>query len=496
MHCSKPRSNIASAVLQIFVMMFCAFQMARAQSIQQFTGRVTDSSGAVISDAIVTVHNQATDESFRVPTTHAGDYTVPYLKPGIYAITAEAAGFEKKSKTDITLNVDQTSTINFALQVGSQAVTVTVSASAQQIEFSKADRGEIIDAERIQEMPLNGRNPLNLFGLSPGTLNTENPIYPRPFDNTNEHLYANGAATMVAVNIDGVTNDNEHGLNGYVPAVDSLQEFKVVLNPYDASYGRAGSGAIDLALKSGTNTLHGDVYEYVRRAWLDASTWQNNYNNIAKPVHTRDQYGFELDGPLIVPRIYNGNDKTFFLIQYEQMNESLPSASGTVTSIPDPAWLTGDFSNATYFNSQTHSLQPLLIYDPLSPLQSVVDPVDGKTKTAHSLFPGNKIPAGRIDPVGQAIAQLYSGIAPNVSAGVGFAPYQNNHYWLVVENDIWRNALVKIDQNIGANDKLTARWGAQGRWASENLTGIPLSSPASYPDNTTQPKFQTGALEW
>lgn len=234
----------------------------------------------------------------------------------------------------------------------------------------------------------------------------------------------------------------------------------------------------------------------LRRAWLDANTWQNNYNTITKPVHKRDQYGFELDGPLIIPRIHSGNNKTFFLIQYEQMNEILPSASATVTSIPDPAWLTGDFSNATYFNSQTKSLQPLLIYDPLSPLQFVVDPVDGKTKTAHSLFPGNKIPAGRIDPVGQAIAQLYSGIAPNVSAGVGFAPYQNDHYWLVVENDIWRNALVKIDQNIGAYDKLTARWGAQARWATENLTGIPLSSPASYPDNTTQPKFQTGAIEW
>jgi TonB dependent receptor len=301
---------------------------------------------------------------------------------------------------------------------------------------------------------------------------------------------------MVAVNIDGVTDDNEHGLNGYVPAVDSVQEFKVVLNPYDASYGRAGSAAIDLALKSGTNTLHGDVYEYARRAWLDANTWQNSYNKIAKPVHKRDQFGFEMDGSLVIPRIYNGNNKTFFLIQYEQMKESLPSASGTITSIPDPAWLTGDFSNATYFNSQTHSLQPLLIYDPLSPLQSVVDPFDGKTKTAHSLFPGNKIPAGRIDPVGQAIAQLYLGIAPNVSAGVGFAPYQNNHYWLVVEDDIWRNALVKIDHNIGANDKFTARWGAQARRATENLTGIPLSNPASYPDNTTQPKFQTGAIEW
>ena len=211
--------------------------------------------------------------------------------------------------------------------------TVTVDSSGSQIELAKADRGEIIDSERVQEMPTDGRNVLELFQLSPGTINNHNPQFTRPQDNVSGDLYVNGGAVVsapVQQNLDGATNDNAAGFVGYTPPLDSVAEFKVVLNPYDASYGRAGGGAIDISLKSGTNRLHGDMYDYIRRPFLDAQSYQYDYNvsqGAAGQIptrHKRDQFGLELDGPVYIPHVYNGREKTFFLIQWEQAYENLP----------------------------------------------------------------------------------------------------------------------------------------------------------------------------
>jgi len=466
-----------------------------AQSTQQFTGHTSDESGAAIPLATVTIKNESTGELNVQQTSGSGDFSVPYLKPGVYTISVAKSGFQTMVKQHISLQVDQTSTVDFKLPLGAVSQEVVVNASAVQVEVSKADRGEIIEAERIQQLPLDGLNPLKLFNLSPGTLDTGKPVYPRPFDNVNQNQYANGSNQTVASNLDGATNDNQKNFNGFVPPLDSVQEFKVVLNPYDAQYGRSGGGAVDISLKSGTNAIHGDAYEYLRRRWLDANTWQNNYNGIARPDHKRDQYGFELDGPVFIPTLYSGHNKTFFLIQYENMKEDLPSTSATVNSLPDPAWLKGDFSNATYFNSTSGKLEPLIIYDPLTPLHSYVDPRDGKTKQAHDPFPGNRIPQARMDPTGAAFASVYSELKPNATPGPGFAPYQNNFYWLPIEHDIWHSALVKVDHNLTADDRVTMRWGWQQRFTQKNDTGIPDANPGSDLLNQAQPKAHIASLE-
>jgi len=466
-----------------------------AQSTQQFTGHTSDESGAAIPLATVTIRNESTGELNVQQTSRSGDFSVPYLKPGTYTISVAKSGFETMVKQHISLQVDQTSTVDFKLPLGAVNQEIVVNASALQVEVSKADRGEIIEAERIQQLPLDGLNPLKLFNLSPGTLDTGQPVFPRPFDNVNQNQYANGSNQTVASNLDGGTNDNQKNFNGFVPPLDSVQEFKVVLNPYDAQYGRSGGGAVDISLKSGTNTIHGDAYEYFRRRWLDANTWQNNYNGNSRPNHKRDQYGLELDGPVFIPKLYNGHNKTFFLLQYEEMEENLPTTSAAINSLPDPAWLKGDFSNATYFNSTDRKLEPLIIYDPLTPLHSYVDPRDGKTKQAHDPFPGNQIPIFRMDPTGAAIASVYSELKPNATPGPGFAPYQNNFYWLPIEHDIWHSALVKIDHNLTAKDRVTMRWGWQQRFLQKNNTGIPDTNPGSDLLTQAQPKAHVAALE-
>jgi hypothetical protein len=475
---------------------------SEAQTSQQFTGHVQDATGAVVPRATVTVHNQLTNIDVKTVTTSSGIYTVTYLNPGLYTVSVAAAGFKTEAKTDITLNVDQVSTIDFKLAVGSTSEVVTVNASNAQIELSKADRGEVVDGERITELPLDGRDPYELFSLSPGTHDTSALGSQRPFDDSTTDMYVNGSKAVVSLSIDGVTNDSGGGNTGYtanpgyVPSVDVVQEFKVVLNEYDASYGRSGGSAIDLALKSGTNKFHGTADDFYRRTWLDSKSWIAKYNKTKKAEHKRDQFSFEGEGPLQIPHLFNGKDKLFYVVSYEEMNEANPSSSNTY-SIPNPKWIAGDFSTATYWNTATGSLQPLTIYDPLTPLQTVVDSIDGKTKQMHSAFANNIIPSSRIDSVTKTILSYYNLITPNVDPGSGYAPYTNNYYNLQIIHDFWRNALIKVDYHLSDQDNLSFRYGGQGHWDhGNNLTGYSESNPANMNGHQAQPKSQTGAINW
>ena len=487
-------------ILVLSFLLIIAPAQTWAQTTQQFTGHVFDSSGASIPGAQVVVHNEATGTDAKALTTRDGVYTVSYLIPGAYDITVTKDGFHTEQKTSITLNVDQTSTIDFTLSVGSANEVVTVNASSVQVELSKADRGEVIEGERVREMPLDGRNPFGLVGLSPGTHDFSSSQYPRPFDNVTGNQYANGSPQVSQTNLDGISNDaGDLGRTAFTPSVDVVQAFKVVLNPYDASYGHSGGSSIDVSLKSGGNTLHGSVYEYMRRTWLDSFDWQTKYNSTdpAKVPHKRDQYGFELDGPIFIPHLYDGKDKLFFLASYEQLNDTLPNPSYNVYSLPNPAWLTGDFSGATYWNSTTNSLQPLIIYDPLTPLHTVVDPNDGKTKLAHDPFPGNIIPASRMDPVASNVASYYGAVKPNVDPGPGYAPWTNNYENLQVEHDLWRNAIFKVDYNLSDADKFSIRWGGQGRWINANWNeGYPADDPAQSDGHGASNQAQTGSVQW
>lgn len=270
-----------------------------------------------------------------------------------------------------------------------------------------------------------------------------------------------------------------------------------MLNAYDASYGHSGGSAVDVSLKSGSNQFHGSADEFMRRTWLDTVDFQSNYNGNKKAQHKRDQFGFEADGPVVIPHLFNGSNKLFFLASYERMRDILPNPSYNVYSVPNPAWVTGDFSTATYWNSTTQSLQPLTIYDPLTPLHTVVDPLDGLTKQAHDPFPGNKIPAGRIDPVAANVLSYLSYVKPNANPGSGYAPWTNNYQVLQLENDLWQNAVVKVDFNASQANTFSFRWAKQGRTATDFWnTCVPFADPANSNGIGTQPKTDTGSAQW
>ncbi len=471
--------------------LFCLAFLAGTAQAQQFTGRVTDSSGAILPKARVTITNLDTNVSVSTVTTASGDYTVPYLKPGRYSVRITSTGFEPQTKTGITLQVSQTVTIDFVMTVGS--ISETVQVDGAQLDRSRADIGEVVENDRVNELPLNGGDMGQLAQLSAGTYYSGNILYIRPFDNSVAALSINGGGyANNELLLDGVSNEAAHGdayngtnsQVGYIAPVQAVQEFKVVTNPYDAAYGRAQGGVIDMTLKSGTNQLHGSVYEFARRGWLDSNLWINGYNHRANQPHKRDQYGFELDGPVEIPKLYHGRDKTFFLAQFENWSEVFPGVA--LDTVPDPKWLQGDFSDLTYFDASTSSRKAITIYDPLTLHDN------GTGTLVRDPFPGNIIPKERLSPFAVKLFSYYP--APNATPGATQTSYTNNYTGDSSVRDTYRNGLMKIDQNISGADRVSIRWGYWERSEYQNQNGIPgLGANGEFPHGE---RVNTFAPEW
>jgi hypothetical protein len=460
--------------LYVFIFFSLFLWFAGSLEAQEFTGRVSDSTGSVLNKATVTAHHLETNLDFTTITTTSGSYTIPYLKPGSYSVSVKAAGFETSVHTGIVLEVGQTSTVNFNLNVGRASETITVVGDTL-VNFSKADLGEVVENTRVTELPLNGRDAGMLSILNAGALWTGTMNYQRPFDDTQANLSVNGGGSgNVALLLDGVSNTASSINNtgsasiAYVPPVDSVQEFKIITNPYDAQYGLMAGGVEDVTLKSGTNKLHGDVYEYARRTWLDANTWSNDYfikkatpgsdvSAYKNPPMKWDQYGVEVDGPISLPKIYDGRNKTFFTMQYEYFKETEPN---TITiSVPDPAWADGDFTSLGY-NSQG-KFHPISILDPENIAQNAsgawVRVPFGPNDTLNPSSAANIIPKSRINAMAQQIIKLYP--SPNTNTSGSANPFANNYTSTGPDTNRYRNALMKLDHNLSAKDRLSLHYG-------------------------------------
>ncbi len=233
------------------------------------TGHVSDASGAGVPNVPIQVRHTATNELTSATTSPDGNYTIPFLRPGAVSVTVEAAGFKRFTQDGITLRVGQSAALNIVLEVGAVSDQITVTDEIPLLESAKADRGTVIDSRSVQEFPLNARNPFMLSMLVAGVQYNGNAIYQRPFDN--------GAIADWSINgslnrnneflLDGAPNNAQAGGNNIalVPSVDAVEEFKIQTNSYDAQYGKTGGGIINVSLKSGTNDLHGTLYEFARR---------------------------------------------------------------------------------------------------------------------------------------------------------------------------------------------------------------------------------------
>ena len=420
---------------------FCAITASYGQEVRaSISGVVTDPSGSPVAGATVTVANLATGAKMVTETSETGNFSTPFLTPATYQLTVERSGFKKFIEQNIVLATMDKARIDVQLQLGALADSVTVSASAQVLDTESANRGQTIQNELIANLPTQGRNPFQIAWATPGVVKSGGWRYLRSFDigGTSGFSINGGRNQENEILMDGVSNMTSGRQVIHVPTMDSIQEFKVLTNTYDAQYGRTGGGTITIVTKSGTNQLHGTAYEFFQNAKLNANQTELNAAGIPKSPNHINAFGFQAAGPVVIPKVLNGRNKAFWLIAFEGMRQR--SADPGVVTVPQNEWRGGDFSTLL-----TGQGQQVLIYDPLTTAK------DGTRQP----FVGNRIPSNRISQVAANAMKTYPG---PTSAGIGPAHLNNYPYpsrWVGDLNQ-W---IGRMDFNINEKNTLSFRYG-------------------------------------
>ena len=419
---------IAGFCLAVFFAIAAHGQLATTTSL---VGTVSDSSGKIIPGAKVTATETRTHDTYNTTTNGQGNYTFEFVRVGVYNITVEQPGFQKFTKTGIIVDIDQTVRTDIALTVGAVSQSVTVEAIVSAIKTDDASVSEILSTRSVAELPLNGRDPMSLATTTAGVL----PGAKTSATGTPPGEDYNGAGTREIQNeisVDGISILNNLITTTPVqPMVEAIQEVSVQTGTYSAQYGSYLGVHINMVTKSGTNQIHGSVFEFLNNQVLNARnffTLPTPANpTAAKPPLRQNQFGVEVDGPVVIPKIYNGRNKTFFMASYGgfRLDQSQTSLS---TSMP-ASFFTGNFSNVPT-SAITHGV--------------IVDPLNSNTP-----FPGNIIPTTRISPVTLKLQSYYPatdlpGLASNYSVPVP----------TTINTD---QTVDRIDQNIGDKVRLYAR---------------------------------------
>ncbi len=431
-----------------FFVSFCFFTffslIARGQlaTTTSLVGTVTDSSGKVISGARVTAVETATLDTHTTTTNDQGYYTFEFVRTGTYSITVEHPGFQKVTKTGIQVEINQIVRTDFAVSVGAVTQSVTVEASASAITTDDATISEVLGTRSVAELPLSGRDPMMLAVTTPGVLLgiKASASGTPPGDNFN------GAGTREVDNemsLDGISIMNNLITNTAArPMVESIQEVEVQTGTYSAQYGSYLGVHINMVTKSGTNQIHGALLEFFRNQVMDARTFFTlptpTNPTAAKPPLRQNQFGVEFDGPVMIPKLYNGKDKTFFMASYEGFR-NVQASTALSTEMPT-AFFSGTFPGVT-----------TVIKDPFN---------------SNTPFPGNVIPTTRISPVVQKLAQYFP--SPNLPG------LSNNLSVPVPSTASYNQTIDRIDQSIGEKVRLYVRASYQS-WTTFSGNSVPVN---------------------
>ncbi|HLJ17456.1 MAG TPA: carboxypeptidase regulatory-like domain-containing protein [Bryobacteraceae bacterium] len=384
-----------SSQTQLFLVALLSGSMLWAQApTGEITGTVSDPKGGRIAGATVIITNSATNLQRTASTNGAGIYTAAALPPGTYSVKANMAGFKSDIRNNIDLQVDQIARLDFTLQVGNVSETVVVEAQAPTLDTENATVGTVVETKRIEDLPLNGRNYLQLASLTPGATQygPGNSIAQARGGGDRSNFQLNIAGQRLENNhymLDGVENtDPNYGTYLVQPSVDALQEFKVETSTYSAEYGH-NLAQINVITKSGGNEYHGTLFEFLRNSDLDAKNFFDN-GGAPNPPFKRNQFGGVIGGPVQIPKVFNGKNKLFFFFNYEGLRQvQAQTIDSTVPLASDRA---GNFAGSS-----------TVVYDPATRVLSD----DGTKVLSQAAFPGNVIPASRISPVSQTLLQYY-----------------------------------------------------------------------------------------
>jgi hypothetical protein len=402
------------------------------------SGTVKDPSGGVISNASVQVQNPSTGISNRVTTNSQGLYTIPDLKAGVYQISVSSPGFQTVTKTGVELRVQDRLAVDFSLPIGQSSQSVSVDSQVSGLQTETSSLGQVVGTTQIQNMPLNGRNYIQLATLGAGT----SPAY-----NASERdsFTANGVREIQnSYLLDGLDNKNKivgfdsSAAQSIEPVIDSVEEFKVQTSTFSAEFGQAAGAVVNVTTKSGTNQFHGSAFEYLRNSFFDADPYFQPAGT-AKPQFIQNQYGTTAGGRII-------KDRTFFFFGWQGTRTD--DAAPQLGVVPTAAQKEGIFSTP--------------IYDPATTTKS------GSTYT-RTAFAGNIIPASRFDPVSAALLSLYP--APNLAGKSNF--FSNQKETIAQDQFVGR-----IDHRFSDKDSIFGRYSEQG-----NTNDLPaqLPLPASNP---------------
>lgn len=425
--------------------LFGAAALAAQTATGAILGTVTDPSGAAIGNVQITVTSEATNTSRKLTSNEMGAYVVPFLPAGLYSVAAEAPGFRRVERTSLLLQAASRLTVDLRLELGATTEQITVQGQAPLVDSASTVLGQVIENRRIVDLPLNGREPFALANLTPG-------VMPAPTGTANSHLggaipAVGGASNFTSeVTIDGMPNTTPRnsGQNNFLiftPTVDAVEEFKVQTNMMSAEYGRFNGGLISVVTKSGTNGFHGSLYEFHRNSVFDANNFFANRAGIPLGSFRRNQFGAAIGGPVLIPRLYSGRDKTFWFFNYEGFRESaLDSRNFTM---PTARELGGDFSQ-----TRNAANQLILIYDPFA-----------KTPNANGigytrgLFPGNLVPGNRIHPVARNLSRFFP--APTNDRPT------NNFDVSTARINVLDSINTRVDHYVGSSHRLMGRFSWQ-----------------------------------
>jgi hypothetical protein len=427
-------ARIALALLAVVLLISpCGFPQEFRSTV---SGRITDVQSAVIPGATVVAEQVDTGAKYATISGEDGQYVLPFLAPGGYRLTVELPGFKKYVREGVHVGTNERLALDVTLDIGQLTDTVTVTAAESMLDTTTASTGQVITQRQIENMPIAGRTPLVLAQLAMGVITSTDPRFNRPFDNAGPSGFSMGGAPNRTneLLIDGGPDSTRDSRVAYNPPMDAVSEVKVESFMADAAYGHTGGGTVNIVLKSGTNQLHGALYEFNQVSALAATPFFTNLTGQKKPVSRFNQFGGNVGGPIWIPRLFDGRNKVFFYFGYEGVSDALPDP--ILTTMPTEAERRGDFSALLAVSPQYQ------IYDPLTGVRE-------GTRIRRQPFPNNIIPESRISSIAKKYLEFYP--LPNRT---GLADGQNN---LISntngERNKFYNYLGRLDFNLSSRHK-------------------------------------------
>jgi hypothetical protein len=429
------------------------------------TGVVKDSSGAVIAGAQVTATQTQTNATFKTVTSDSGDYTVPSLPIGTYTVRIEKAGFKQVIAKEIIVSASSTVRADATMEIGSAQQSVEIVADAAQIQMENAKIQTAVANKLVDSLPLvvagNMRSPFDLALLAPEAK--------APNNGDNNFALGGGQAASYGMTLDGVTVTTGRALQTSwaalnTPPLDAVQEFTVDSNGFKAEYGRAQGGTMSFVSKSGSNEFHGNAFEFLRNEKLDANFFVNNRAGRARPILKQHDFGFTFGGPVWIPKIYNGKNKSFFFVAYEGFRNR-EGANPSFLNVAPAEFYNGDFRNWVDNNNRQ-----IPVFDP-----STTRTVNGAQ--VRDQFPNNQMPTSRIDPLSRRVADIGRTALPNVPAVAGTSGFvRNNFIQAGTGLQPFNKLSIRGDQVINDKHKLSGYFGRNTRATLPGTAG-PVGLP-------------------